>query len=179
MGSWLIELALSADHEPIVITPDDDELADVCRDAGVKVSVLPWVVVGTRPFQLNRAIALSRVIRQEHPDLVVTHYIFPTRFLVRLAGRLSGVPVLTYVGTRQSWNRNPAVRRLQRALMSALHGGAALLRHSQVCCRCSWSRSVFGMSDGYRPRFPPAGDDPSGARIGGRYTVRCVCWVDR
>jgi glycosyltransferase involved in cell wall biosynthesis len=176
LGVWLLELTFQAGHVPVVVTPDEDAIAHRCRELGIKVMVENWVVADARTFHVNRAIALSQLMKNEAPDLVLNHYIFPTRFLVRLAARRASVPVVTYVGTRQTWNSNLLIARLQRLLdvQSSKWSGitvAASAALQRALCEVGYE-DVRLIPHGVSTSIPPL--PPEFAQLFDRPVIACV-----
>lgn len=64
-------------------------------------------------YKINNAIKLSKVIKKEGIDLIHSHTPFAGTFLTRIAGKLSGIPVITHAHARDCLNPNPLVKRLE------------------------------------------------------------------
>lgn len=113
---YLVEGLAQARWDPLVVCPEEGELPEACRRAGVAVKILARPPVCSTSFWITNRIKLPNplawlwdvgsiliaahrvagLLRQEQPDLLVTKGLL-CHFYGGLAARMAGVPCLWHV----------------------------------------------------------------------------------
>ena len=108
----LIEGALRQGWEVIVNSSTDGNFVKILRRKGVKV----YHIDTGRSFRLGSAMKLARIVRKENVNLVHSHAPLAGIVLSRLAGALTGTPVITHAHIRMPLSSNPLIRNYQLLL---------------------------------------------------------------
>jgi len=91
--------------------PANDMLLEFAYKHQIPVYFLPLF----RTYQLNRALKLAMIARQEKADIVHASNLPPGRFLCRVAALLSNIPLVLYIGVPSGvYNPHRFIRSLQR-----------------------------------------------------------------
>jgi glycosyltransferase involved in cell wall biosynthesis len=114
---YLVQHLDPTQWEPIVICPDEGDLAEACRNSGIAVHILNCPTLRSTSFRIGHSTArlpnpvawvwdgwatvvatrrLARFLKQANPDLVVTKGLF-SHFYGGLAARQLGIPCIWHV----------------------------------------------------------------------------------
>jgi glycosyltransferase involved in cell wall biosynthesis len=114
---YLVQHLDTARWEPLVICPEEGDLTEACRRAGVAVHILDFPALRSTSFRLGRSLArlpnpaawmwdgwatfiaarrLARFLKRAKPDLIVTKGLF-SHFHGGLVARQLGIPCVWHV----------------------------------------------------------------------------------
>lgn len=102
---WIIEELLKQGGQAVVNSPCEGKLIDILRNKGIKV----YTIDTRRSFSFGSVIKLARIIKEEGITMVHSHVPLGGTVLSRLAGFISGVPVINHAHVRDSFNQNPFI----------------------------------------------------------------------
>ena len=102
---WIIEELLERGGQAVVNSPSEGKLTDILRNKGIKV----YNIDTRRSFNLDSAIKIARIIKEEGIDLVHSHTPLGGTVLSRIGGFISGVPVINHAHVRDSFNQDPFI----------------------------------------------------------------------
>lgn len=95
-----------------LVSPSRGELTELLEREGVPVFIVPL----DRTFQLHGAWRLARLLRARNADLVHCHAFIQGAILARLAGGITGVPVVCHLHAFPTFSQNPILRGVQLAV---------------------------------------------------------------
>lgn len=108
--------------ERLVVTGQRGFLCDECQRLGVKVQVIPSLIHPIHPIRdIQALIAIVRLMRRVVPDVIHAHT-SKAGLLARLAGRLTGTPV---VFTAHTWSFADGISTLQKLITTPIERMAA------------------------------------------------------
>lgn len=105
----IIEESIKRGYKVVVNSPTEGKLTYLLREKGIKV----YNIDTQRTFRLDNAIKLAYIIKKEDINLIHTHTLLAGTVLSRLAGWISGVPVIDHTHIPYFMNLNPMVRLYQ------------------------------------------------------------------
>ena len=105
----LIEEALRQGWQVTVNSPTDGGFVEMLHGKGVKV----YHIDTGRSFRFDSAMKLAGIVRKENVDLIHSHAPLAGPILSRLAGALTGTPVITHAHIRMPLSPNPLIRDYQ------------------------------------------------------------------
>lgn len=112
----LLGEVINRGHEPIIVTPNEQNTTlNFAKTHNLPIYVLSLL---ERSYKLRLAWELAQIAKEQDVDLIHTFYTFRGRMLVRMAGLLSSIPVISHVGTQPSWNDNKIVQYYQKVYES-------------------------------------------------------------
>lgn len=105
----IIGEALKRGYQTIVNSPAEGKFTRLLKERGIKV----YNIDTRRTFRLDSAIKLAQLIKTESIDLIHSHTPLGGTVLSRLAGCLTGVPVITHSHLPDNMRKNSLIRRYQ------------------------------------------------------------------
>lgn len=105
----IIEEVLKRGYGVVVNSPTEGKFTDILRKKGLKV----YNIDTRRTFRFDNVIRLMCIIKRENINLVHSHTPLGGVILSRLAGCLTGVPVINHAHAPYFMNPNPIVKGYQ------------------------------------------------------------------
>ncbi len=102
----IMEESLKKGYGVVVNSPTEGKFTHLLREKGIKV----YNIDTRRTFRLDSAIKLACIIEREGINLVHSHAPLGGTVLCRLAGWITGVPVINHVHVPYYFNINPIVK---------------------------------------------------------------------
>jgi L-malate glycosyltransferase len=100
----LMRGARAAGWVVVAVTPGNGPFVERARAQQASVrSYVPG-----RALDAAAILRLSKLLREERPDLLHTHALFAGNLAARVAGRIAGVPIVAHAHVEDDWRRGPA-----------------------------------------------------------------------
>jgi len=96
----------------VVLAPQRGPFTELVEAEGIPVHVVDV----SRTFRVAGAIRLVRLLRRERVDVLHTHTALAANVLARLAGRATGVAVVSHLHIENHFRPNPVARAVHRTL---------------------------------------------------------------
>jgi len=109
----IIEEALKKGYGTVVNSPSEGKFTRLLKEKGIKV----YNIDTRRTFRLGSALRLACIIKKEGINLIHSHTPLGGTVLSRLAGWITGIPVINHTHNPEFISRNPISGRCQSLLI--------------------------------------------------------------